>query len=221
MLMSETGSAGSVAAARLPSSGENAHRRRSAVAILDVEARFRRRRRSRRRCSPRGRRRRRSRATGDPSGIAMMRPSGASLIVIAYSRPSSPNAICLTPSVKPATCVHCPCGVAHVKCDLAAVAVAHLREQIVAVAAALEFDFGDAREVPADDVAIGADRRAELVEPDRLVEVPVGWRTLARPADSACSRSRCRPAPIRRCRRRSDTSRPARRRAAACRVATS
>ena len=72
-----------------------------------------------------------------------------------------------------------PGGIAHVERDLAAVAVAHLGQQVFAIAIAFQRNLGNAREVAADDKAIRADRRAELVEPHGLVEVAVSRRTLA------------------------------------------
>src|SRR6202049_3995835 len=57
--------------------------------------------------------------------------------------------------------------------DIAAVAVANLGEQEAAVAAALQRDFGDSWQVLAEDVAIAAHRRSELVKIDLLVEVTV------------------------------------------------
>src|SRR2546423_2585551 len=57
--------------------------------------------------------------------------------------------------------------------DISAVAVANLGEKEPAVAAALQRDFGDSRQVLAEDVAIAAHRRSELVKIDLLVEVTV------------------------------------------------
>src|SRR6266851_1564614 len=62
--------------------------------------------------------------------------------------------------------------------DLSAVAVANLGEKEPAVAAALQRDFGDSRQVLAEDVAIAAHRRAELVKIDLLVKVAVFGRAL-------------------------------------------
>ena len=65
--------------------------------------------------------------------------------------------------------------------DFAAIAVVHVGKQVLAIAATIEPDLGDAREVAADDVAIRAGRCAELVEPHGLVELPVGRRAFAFP----------------------------------------
>ena len=57
--------------------------------------------------------------------------------------------------------------------NISAVAVANLGEKEPTVAAALQRDFGDSRQVLAEDVAIAAHRRSELVKIDLLVEVTV------------------------------------------------
>src|ERR1700730_19119152 len=57
--------------------------------------------------------------------------------------------------------------------DIAAVAVANLGEKEPPVAAALQRDFGDSRQVLAEDVAIATHRRTDLVKIDLLIEVAV------------------------------------------------
>jgi hypothetical protein len=67
---------------------------------------------------------------------------------------------------------------AQVEAVLAAVAIADGGQQVLAVLAGRQRGLGDAREVAADHVAVLRRRRAQLVEPDLLVEVGVGRRAL-------------------------------------------
>src|SRR4030095_7516888 len=69
--------------------------------------------------------------------------------------------------------------VAQMKCDVAAVAVADRRQQMLAVAASVKLDFRNPRKGAADNVAVPGRGGPERVEPDRLVEVAVGRGPLA------------------------------------------
>ncbi len=109
--------------------------------------------------------------------------------------------------------------IAQVERELAAVAVGHGREQVLAVARRAQLHLGDARKLLADHVRVGGRRRAELVVVDLLVEVGVLRPGARCPAGSACSRSRRPWRPTRRCRRRWGIARAARRRRASCRCA--